>query len=72
MLSAAFWIRSAIVKVAPPAEFTGKPDGMYYGNIIVGGADLVPTMRKQAFWNSAAAFAAAATVLLQIAANALT
>ena len=66
LLSAAFWIRSATVKVAPPPEFQDKPDDMYYGHILVNGADLVPTMRKQAGWNSAASIAAAITVLLQI------
>lgn len=71
LLSAGLWIKSATVKVAPPAEFDDKPDGMYHGYIIVKGADLVPTMAKQAAWNSAAALAAAVTVVLQIAANAM-
>jgi hypothetical protein len=69
LLSAGLWIKSATVKVAPPPEFDGKPDGMYHGYIIVKGADLVPTMGRQSALNSAAALAAAATVLLQIAAN---
>lgn len=71
LLSAVLWIKSATVKVEPPPEFNGKPDGMYHGYIIVKGADLVPTMGKQSAWNSAAAFVAAGTVFLQIAANAV-
>ncbi|WP_438282589.1 hypothetical protein [Pseudomonas alabamensis] len=67
LLSAAFWIRSATVKVEPPAEFDGLEDNMYHGHIIVNGTDLVPTMKKQWWWNSAAAIAAAITVALQIA-----
>ncbi|TCT96124.1 hypothetical protein [Pseudomonas sp. LP_4_YM] len=67
LISAACWIRSAVVKVDPPIEFKGLEDNMYHGHIIVNGADLVPTMRKQAWWNSAAAIAAAVTVMLQIA-----
>lgn len=70
-ISAGFWIKAALVKVPPPEIFKGKPDDMYMGHIIVGGADLIPTMRAQAKWNSAAAVAAAVTVLLQIAANLL-
>jgi len=66
LLSAAFWVRSATVKVDPPPEFKELADNMYYGHIIVNGADLIPTMKKQALWNSVAAIAAAATVLLQI------
>lgn len=69
LLSAVLWVKSATVKVAPPPEFNGKPDGMYHGYIIVKGADLVPTLDRQSVWNSAAAFVAAGTVLLQIAAN---
>lgn len=71
LLSAALWVKSATVKVAPPPGFNGMPDGMYRGYIIVKGADLVPTMGKQSAWNSAAALAAAATVIFQIAANAM-
>jgi hypothetical protein len=69
IVSAGCWIFAAVVKVDPPAEFKGKPDDMYYGHIIANGADLVPTIKAQAKWNSAAAIAAAVTVLLQIAAS---
>jgi hypothetical protein len=67
--SAVCWIVAAVVKVDPPEEFKGKPDNMYWGHIIANGADLVPTIRAQAKWNSAAAIAAAVAVLLQVAAN---
>ena len=69
--SAVCWVVTAVVKVEPPEELKGKPDNMYYGHIIANGADLVPTIKAQAKWNSAAAIAAAITVTLQIAAGLL-
>ncbi|MEB0009330.1 hypothetical protein QN375_06035 [Pseudomonas sp. MH9.2] len=71
-ISAACWVVAAVVKVEPPEEMKGKPDGLYFGYIISSGADLIPTVKAQAKWNSAAAITAAVTVLLQIAANFLT
>lgn len=71
LASAGCWCKAAVVKVAPPPEFDGKPDGMYHGNIIANGTDLIPTIKAQAFWNSWAAFAAAATVILQLIATLL-
>ena len=69
--SAACWVVAAVVKIDPPEEMKGKPDGMYHGYIISSGADLIPTVKAQAKWNSAAAITAAVTVLLQIAVNLL-
>lgn len=68
LASAACWCKAAVVRVAPPPEFEGKPDDMYYGHIIANGSDLIPTIKAQASWNSWAAFAAATTVVLQLAA----
>lgn len=69
--SAGCWVYAAAVKVDPPTQFKDKDDGMYHGHIITNGTDLVPTIKAQASWNSMAAFAAAATVILQIAAASL-
>ncbi|NWF12486.1 hypothetical protein HX785_02215 [Pseudomonas reactans] len=71
LLSAAFWVVSAKAKAPLPPEFEGMPDGSYWKIDIFNGGDLSGTMRLQAKWNSRAAVAAAATVLLQIAANML-
>ena len=69
LLSAVFWIISAVVKAPPEPGLEGKPDGSYWKGTVVNGGDLIGTMRAQAKWNSRAAFAAAATVLLQISAG---
>lgn len=69
--SAAFWVKAAVVK-SPPAEgLEEKPDGRYWRGIVINGGDLIGTLKAQAKWNSAAAIAAALTVLLQMAANVL-
>ncbi len=69
LFSAFCWVCAAFVKVKPPPEFNEVSDGMYHGHIIANGADLVPTVRAQAKWNSAAAISAAFMVLVQIVAN---
>lgn len=66
-ISAACWVLAATVKVDPPDELKGKPDGEYWKGTVVNGADLIKTLRAQARWNSAAAVAAAVAVSLQIA-----
>lgn len=66
LLSAACWVRAAVVKTDPPEELKGMPDGEYMGGTVFNGGDLIPTLRKQAWWNSIAAFAAAASVSLQV------
>lgn len=66
VISAVCWVIAAVVKVKPPKELRGKPDGDYWKAMVVNGADLIPTLRAQAKWNSIAAFAAAAAILLQI------
>ncbi|DBA08608.1 TPA_asm: hypothetical protein [Pseudomonas phage vB_PaeP-D14I] len=71
LISAGCWVIAAVVKVAPPKELRGKPDGDYWKATVVNGGDLIPTLRAQAKWNSIAAFAAAAAVLLQIASTLL-
>ncbi|MCY1276894.1 hypothetical protein D3C76_619260 [compost metagenome] len=68
-LSAAFWIKAAVVKAPPPPDLEGKPDGDYWKGTIVNGGDLLGTLRLQAKWNSLAAWAASAAVALQIAYN---
>ncbi|WP_339539140.1 hypothetical protein [Pseudomonas sp. RA_15y_Pfl2_54] len=67
LLSAVFWVVSAVVKAPPPPELEGKPDGSYWGGNVLNGGDLYGTLRAQSKWNSRAAFAASAAVLLQIA-----
>jgi hypothetical protein len=69
LLSAVFWVISAVIKVAPPPSLVGKPDDSYWDGIVVNGGDLLKTMRAQSKWNSLAAFAAAATAVLQIVAR---
>ncbi len=69
LLSAVFWVAAAFVKAPVHPELAGKPDGAYWTGLVVNGGDLLGTARKQAKWNSAAALAAAATVLFQIGAN---
>ncbi|QPG62118.1 hypothetical protein HFV04_021705 [Pseudomonas sp. BIGb0427] len=66
VLSAAFWVASAIAKAPPPPGFENSPDGDFWKASIFNGGDLRGTMRLQAKWNSRAAFAAAAAVLLQV------
>ncbi|WAB92013.1 hypothetical protein OSS47_28525 [Pseudomonas citronellolis] len=67
-ISAVCWVVAATVKVDPPEELRGKPDGDYWPGIVANGADLIKTLAAQAKWNSAAAFAAAAAIALQIVA----
>lgn len=67
LLSAIFWVLSAVAKAPPPPDLEGKPDGSYWGGNVLNGGDLFGTLRAQARWNSRAAFAASAAVLLQIA-----
>lgn len=69
VMSAAFWVTSAVVKAPPPPGFENSPDGDFYKATIVNGGELYGTLRLQSKWNSRAAFAAAATVALQVAAN---
>lgn len=71
VISAAFWVKSAVVKAPVPPEFEGKPDGDYWDCAVIGGGELFGTLRLQSKWNSRAAFAAAITVSLQVAANML-
>ncbi|WP_223513475.1 hypothetical protein [Pseudomonas sp. GL-R-26] len=71
LLSAVFWVVAAVVKAPVPPEFKGKPDGDYWKCAVIDGGELFGTLRLQSKWNSWAAFAAAATVLLQIAASML-
>lgn len=66
-VSALCWVVAALVKVDPPDELKGKPDGEYWKGIVVNDADLIKTLSAQARWNSAAALAAAAAVSLQVA-----
>lgn len=68
LLSEAFWVVAAIVKVLLPQKASrGLPDGQYMPGARVDGADLLPTLKAQTRWNSRAAFAAVLAVLLQIA-----
>lgn len=69
LLSAVFWIISAYAKVKPGPEVQDQK-GMSDARLIVDGADIEPTMRKQSIWNSRAALAAALTAVLQVAYNA--
>ena len=69
LLSAVFWTISAYVKVKPGPEVPDE-NGMYDVRLIIDGADIEPTMRKQSIWNSRAAIAAALTAVLQVAYNA--
>lgn len=71
LLSAAFWVAAAVVKAPAPLEFQDKPDGDYWKCAVIDGGELFGTLRLQSKWNSRAAFAAAATVLLQIATSML-
>jgi len=66
LISAACWVVAAVVKVDPPEELRGKPDGDYWPGTVVNGGDLIGTLKAQARWNSAAAFSAALAILLQI------
>jgi len=65
-ISAFCWLVAAIVKVDPPENLRGKPDGDYWDGIVVNGADLIKTLRAQSRWNSAAAIAAAIGAILLI------
>jgi hypothetical protein len=69
VLSAAFWVTAAVVKAPPPSGFENSPDGDFWKATIVDGGELYGTLRLQSKWNSRAAFAAAVTVALQVAAN---
>ncbi|OJT50011.1 hypothetical protein [Pseudomonas moraviensis] len=69
VMSAAFWVRSAVVKAPPPPGFENSPDGDYYKAKIVNGGELYGTLRLQSKWNSRAAFAASATIALQVFAS---
>ncbi|MNL70112.1 hypothetical protein D3C87_1950650 [compost metagenome] len=71
LFSAAFWVAAAVAKAPVPSEFKGKSDGDYWKCAVIDGGELLGTLRLQSKWNSRAAFAAAATVLLQIAASML-
>lgn len=66
VLSAAFWVVSAVAKAPPPPGFENSPDGDFWKAHIFDGGDLHGTMRLQAKWNSRAAFAAAVAVFLQV------
>lgn len=70
IISAILWIVSARAKVAPEPD---NPDacGLIEASIVIDGADLEATMRKQAIWNSRAAWAAALTAILQTVAATL-
>lgn len=67
LASACCWVAAAVVKAAPPEGMKGRPDGQSWRGTIVGGGELLGTLRAQARWNSFAAFAAAFAVMLQIA-----
>ncbi|WP_406834027.1 hypothetical protein [Pseudomonas asiatica] len=69
VVSAACWVKSAIVKVDPPQGLEGLPDGEYMDGTILNGGEMIGTLRAQARWNSIAAFAAAAAVSLQVLAK---
>jgi hypothetical protein len=71
LASAICWIISALVRVPPAKGLEGKPDGSYWAGDVLNGGDLYGTLRAQSKWNSIAAFAASAAVLLQIAAGLL-
>ncbi|WP_164558298.1 hypothetical protein [Pseudomonas viridiflava] len=71
LASAGFWVIAAVVKAPVPPEFKGMPDGDYWKCAVIHGGELFGTLRSQSKWNSRAAFAAAATVLLQIAVSML-
>lgn len=71
LLSTIFWFVSAIVKAPPPPGYEGVRNADTWKAIIVDGGELYGTLRLQSKWNSRAAFAAAVTVLLQLAANML-
>jgi hypothetical protein len=60
--SATFWVISTMARTKAPA---GMEDGMYHGMLISSGNNVVPTLKKQAFWNALAAYFTAATVLCQ-------
>jgi len=69
VLSAAFWVASAVAKAPPPPGFENSPDGVFWKATIFKGGDLHGTMLLQAKWNSRAAFAAAAAISLQVLAT---
>lgn len=69
LTSAICWVAAAVVKAPPPKGLEGQPDGAYWGGIVSNGGELLGTLKRQAKWNSAAAFTASATVLLQIGVN---
>lgn len=67
-LLSVFWLISAFAKVKPRPE-TPNENGMINHRQIIDGADTKLTMRRQSFWNSLAAIAAALTAVLQVAYN---
>lgn len=67
VLSAAFWVKAAVVRAPSPPGFETSPDGEFWKATIVNGGELIGTIRAQSRWNSLAAFAAALTVTLQVA-----
>ena len=67
LVSACCWVAAAVVTAPPPAGLKGKPDAEYWKGNIVGGGELLGTLRAQARWNSVAAFSAAFAVMLQVA-----
>lgn len=69
LASVGFWVIAAIVKVPVPPGFKVMPNGDYWKCAVIDGGELFGTLRLRSKWNSRAALAAAATVLLQIAAN---
>lgn len=71
LLSAIFWVVSAIAKAPPPPGYEGVKNADTWKATIVDGGELYGTLRLQSKWNSRAAIAAAATVLLQIVVNML-
>lgn len=68
-VSAGCWVAAAIAKVDPPEKLKGMPDGEYMAGTVLNGGDLIRTLRAQGRWNSIAAIAAAAAMLLQIVAK---
>ncbi|MGH8382591.1 hypothetical protein [Pseudomonas sp.] len=71
VLSAAFWVKSAVVKAPPPPGLENSPDIDSWDATIVNGGELYGTLRLQSKWNSRAAIAAAVTVSLQALATLL-
>jgi hypothetical protein len=69
VMSAAFWVTSAVVKAPRPPGFEISPDGDFYKATIVNRGELYGALRLQSKWNSRATVAAAVTVALQVVAN---